>query len=159
VNASDPAATRDPFTLEYEISQARFVDWTKSPVRIPVLLPQLGLPDPPAKSSTADSGGKIELGIPLEVQTHLALGLPAGSVAQPPTGTTVARDYVTFRSKYSATRNTFTASRSVDFLKRELPASQTIDYNAFVHAVQNDQAQYLTLERKSPTPAKPGPAK
>ena len=49
VTASDPYATREPFTLDYEITMPKFVDWSKKPVRIPALLPQLGLPDPPAK--------------------------------------------------------------------------------------------------------------
>jgi hypothetical protein len=34
VNASDPYATREPFTVDYEITQPKFVDWTKKPVRI-----------------------------------------------------------------------------------------------------------------------------
>jgi len=47
VSASDPYATREPFTVDYEISMPKFVDWSKKPVRIPALLPQLGLPIPP----------------------------------------------------------------------------------------------------------------
>jgi hypothetical protein len=145
VNVSDPMATKDPFTVEYEITQPKFVDWAKKPVRIPVLLPQLGLPDPPPKAPPGKAAPRIHLGIPLEVETHLALRLPAGTFVQPPAGTTVARDYVTFRSKYSVARNAFTASRSVHFIKRELPGELAMDYNAFVRAVQSDQAQIITL--------------
>ena len=43
--ASDPKATKDPFTVEYELAQEKFVDWSKKPVRIPALLPQIGLPE------------------------------------------------------------------------------------------------------------------
>jgi hypothetical protein len=32
-------------------------------------------------------------------------------------------------------------------LLREVPASRVTDYKAFVHAVQNDEAQDFTLER------------
>ena len=42
---------------------------------------------------------------------------------------------------------TLTASRHVHFLLREVPASRVMDYKAFVHAVQNDEAQDFTLER------------
>ena len=45
VTASDPMETIEPFTVEYEIAQPKFVDWTKKPVRIPALLPQIALPD------------------------------------------------------------------------------------------------------------------
>jgi hypothetical protein len=145
VDASDPMATKDPFTVEYELTQPKFVDWAKKPVRTPALLPQIGLPDPPAKAGPAEAPPNIELGTPLEVQTSLTLHLPPGTVVQTPAGTTVTRDYATFSSKYSATQNTATASRHINFLEREIPGDRAVDYNAFLHAVQNDQAQFFTL--------------
>jgi hypothetical protein len=45
------------------------------------------------------------------------------------------------------------ASRHINFLMREVPASRASDYNAFLHAVQTDQAQLFTLDRGSPMPA------
>ena len=48
VEAADPLVTEEPFTVEYELTQLKFVDWSKKPVRIPALLPQIGLPDAPA---------------------------------------------------------------------------------------------------------------
>ena len=63
------------------------------------------------------------------------------------------RDYATYASKYSvqvpdsAGNVTLSASRHVHFLLREVPASRVTDYKAFVHAVQNDEAQDFTLER------------
>jgi hypothetical protein len=153
VNASDPTATKEPFTVEYEISQPKFIDWSKKPVRIPALLPQISLPDPPAKQGPGAKAPNIELGTPLDVETHMILRLPAGTAVQTPAGTTVDRDYATFTSKYGAskngsTQNTVTASRHVNFLLREISADRAMDYNAFLHAVQNDQAQGFTLERK-----------
>jgi Domain of Unknown Function with PDB structure (DUF3857) len=144
VRASDPLATKQPFTVEYELTQPRFVDWSKKPVRIPALLPQIGLPDA-AGATAGQKAGKIDLGTPLEVQTSLTLRLPAGTQVQTPAGTSVARDYATFSSKYSATQNMVMASRHINFLKREIPADRGPDYDAFVHAVQNDQAQFLVL--------------
>ena len=145
VTASDPMATKDPFTVEYEITQAKFVDWTKKPVRIPALLPQIALPDAPGKDA-----GKIELGTPLDVQTSLTLKLPEGTTVQTPAATSVARDYATFASKYDGHLNTVTASRHINFVMREIPMERATDYNAFLRAVQNDQAQMLVL---SPPPA------
>jgi Domain of Unknown Function with PDB structure (DUF3857) len=140
VTASDPMATKDPFTVEYELTQAKFVDWSKKPVRIPALLPQIALPDAPGKDA-----GKIELGTPLDVQTSLTLKLPEGTAVQTPAATSVARDYATFASKYDGLQNTATVSRHIDFLKREIPSERAVDYNAFLRAVQNDQAQMLVL--------------
>jgi hypothetical protein len=140
VTASDPMETKEPFTVEYELTQAKFVDWSKKPVRIPALLPQIALPDLPGKTA-----GKIELGTPLDVQTSLMLKLPEGTTVQTPAATSVARDYATFASKYDGHLNTVTVSRHINFLKREIPVERAADYNAFLRAVQNDQAQVIVL--------------
>jgi hypothetical protein len=141
--ASDPMATKQPFTVEYELKQAKFVDWAKKPVRIPALLPQIGLPD----ASTKSPGGGIELGTPLDVETTETLHLPLGTTVQAPAGTMVQRDYATYTSKYGATSGTLTAYRHIHFVRREVAADRVVDYGAFVQAVQNDQAQYFVLER------------
>src|SRR5205807_2432113 len=139
VNASDPYATREPFTVDYEISMPKFVDWSKKPVRIPALLPQLGLPDPSAKPATGAAASPIELGTPLEVETHMTLHLPPATTASEPTGTSVQRDYATFTSQYSTKGPAVTASRHIHFLSRQVPAGGAADYNAFLRAVQNDE--------------------
>jgi hypothetical protein len=145
--ASDPYATKEPFTVEYEITQPKFVDWSKKPVRIPALLPQVGLPDPPVKPTSGTASSTIDLGTPLDVETRLTLYLPEGTVVRTPTGTSVERDYATFASKYQASGGAVTASRHLNFLLREISADRAADYNAFVRAVQSDEAQEFTLER------------
>jgi Domain of Unknown Function with PDB structure (DUF3857) len=144
-NVSDPLETANPFTVEYQLKQAKFVDWTNKPVRIPALLPQIGLPDSTPSAAPGQDGLQIDLGTPLDVQTTMMLRLPTGTSVETPPGTSVSRDYATFTSKYASTQNTATASRHVDFLKRDIPADRAMDYNAFVHAVQNDQAQRLSM--------------
>jgi len=155
VTASDPYATKTPFTVAYEITQPKFVDWSKKPVRIPALLPLVGLPDPPVKSASGAGTSAIDLGTPLDVETHLILHLPAGTVAQAPTGTSVERDYATFASKYQASDGGVTASRHLIFLQRQIAADRAADYNAFVRAVQSDEAQEFTLERANAALAHP----
>jgi Domain of Unknown Function with PDB structure (DUF3857)/Transglutaminase-like superfamily len=155
-NASDPSNTREPFSIDYEIVMPKFVDWSKKPVRIPALLPQLGLPDASTTVVSGAAASPIDLGTPLDVDTRVTLQLPPGTAALTPTGTSVERDYATYVSKYalqspdSAGRLTLTASRRIHFLLREVPASRVTDYKAFVHAVQNDEAQDFTLERTEP---------
>jgi hypothetical protein len=144
-NASDPMATREPFTVEYELSQPKFVDWSKKPVRIPALLPQIGLPEPPTNLTEDGKKSNIELGTPLNVETQLTLHLPPGTKVEAPAGTSVARDYATYVSKYLVTTETLTAARHINFLLREVAAERSVDYSAFLHAVQNDQAQQITL--------------
>ncbi len=83
VIASDPTATKEPFTVEYELSQPKFVDWSKKPVRIPALLPQIGLPEPPTKLTEDGKPSNIELGTPLNVETQLTLHLPPAPRCRP----------------------------------------------------------------------------
>jgi hypothetical protein len=152
VTTSDPYETHNPFTVEYEITQPKFIDWTKKPLRIPALLPLLGLPDAPAKPAAGAPPSPIELGTPLDVEINATLRLPAGTIAQIPTGTSVARDFATYTSEYSAKEATVTASRHLNFILKEIPADRVADYNAFLRAVQNDESQVFTLERADTTP-------
>ncbi|HKN76922.1 MAG TPA: DUF3857 domain-containing protein [Candidatus Acidoferrum sp.] len=155
VTTSDPYATHDPFIVEYEITQPKFVDWSKKPLRIPALLPVLGLPDPPAKPPVAGAPPPIDLGTPLDVELNAALHLPAGTIAHTPAGTSVQRDFATYTSLYSAKDATITASRHLNFILKEIPADRAADYNAFLHAVQSDESQVFTLERAEAAPPPP----
>jgi hypothetical protein len=151
VSASDPTATKLPFTLEYEISEPKFVDWSKKPVRVPALLPQLGVPELPAKPESGGVAPPIDLGTPLDVDTRVTLRLPPGTSVEVPTGTVVDRDYATFASRYNVQTGVITASRHINFLHRQVPADRTADYAAFLHAVQTDQSQHFTLTRSDAT--------
>lgn len=142
-SASDPYDTRHPFLVDYEISQPKFVDWSKQPVRIPPMLPQMGMPELPAKSGN----GPIDLGTPLNVDARLTLHLPPSVSIEGPTGTSVERDYATFTSHYAAEGGMIFASRHINFILREVPAARAADYSAFLHAVQTDQTQLFTLTR------------
>jgi hypothetical protein len=155
VTTSDPNETHHPFTVEYEITQPKFIDWAKKPLRIPALLPLLGLPDPPAKPVVGAPPSPIELGTPLDVEINATLRLPAGTIAQIPTGTSVARDFAVYTSEYSAKETAVTASRHLNFILKEIPADRASDYNAFLRAVQNDESQVFTLVRADTTPPAP----
>ena len=144
VTASDPYATKQPFTVEYELSQPKFVDWSKKSLRIPAILPLPGLPDAPGAEQIA-AKKPIELGTPLAIELEATIELPAGATAQAPIGTAVNRDYATFTAKYSVQEHTLHASRSLHFLSSVLPASRATDFTAFLHAVQSDQAQLFNV--------------
>jgi Domain of Unknown Function with PDB structure (DUF3857) len=146
-SASDPYATKQAFTVEYQISQPKFVDWSKKPVSIPALLPQLGIPEIPPKPESGTAASSIDLGTPLDVDTRVTLRLPPGTNVEVPTGTVVDRDYATFASRYNTQNGVITANRHINFLHRQVPADRSGDYAAFLHAVQTDQSQRFTLTR------------
>jgi hypothetical protein len=148
VTASDPYATKEPFSVKYEITQPKFVDWSKKPVRIPALLPLPGLPEAPSSAGNSTDAAKklIDLGTPLEIELEATVQLPEGATSLAPTGTAVIRDYATFSSKYSTQGNTLHATRKLNFIAREIPATRAGDLNAFLHAIQSDQSQLFTLQ-------------
>jgi hypothetical protein len=153
ITASDPYATKEPFVVEYEITQPKFVDWSKKTVRIPAMLPMPGLPEAPSAPTSSTGRKSIDLGTPLEIDLDATVTLPEGTTVQAPTGTSVERDYATFSSKYSAQGHTVHATRKLHFIAKEIPATRAGDLNAFLHAVQADQTQLFTLQR-SDTAAK-----
>ena len=146
-HASDPRSTDQPFAVDYEISQPKFVDWTKKPVRIPAPLPLLAVPDLPGKAEGRDKTSSIDLGTPLDADTRVTLRLPTGTSVEIPTGTVVDRDYATFAARYDTESGTVTAIRHINFIHRQVTADRAPDYAAFLHAVQTDQAQLFTLTR------------
>jgi hypothetical protein len=153
VKTSDPYETEKPFEVEYELTQEKFVDWSKKPVRIPALLPLPGLPEAPKKPG-ADA--MIELGPPLEVELIGTLRLPSGTTAQAPPGTSVKRDYASFTAEYSTKQNVVRFSRHLKFVSQEISGARFVDFGAFLHAVQNDQSQLFVLEKSEPpAPSKP----
>jgi len=153
VKTSDPYDTEKPFEVEYELTQEKFVDWSKKPVHVPALLPLPGLPDV-TKKPAADS--KIDLGTPLDITLTGTLRLPPGTIATAPAGTSVKRDYATFTSTYSSKANVISFSRHLNFISQEISSDHSIDLNAFIHAVQSDQSQLFVLDKpESAPPAKP----
>ncbi len=149
VTASDPYATKEAFSVEYEISQPKFVDWSKQHIRVPALLPLPGLPEAASAATSSSTKKTIDLGTPLAIDLEATVHLPEGTTVQVPIGTSVERDYATFSSKYSAEGNTLRATRKLHFILREIPAARAVDWNAFLHAVQSDETQLFTLQ--SPT--------
>ncbi|HEX5425297.1 MAG TPA: DUF3857 domain-containing protein [Candidatus Acidoferrales bacterium] len=138
VTTSDALDTEKPFEVTIAFSDPSAFTWPMERAKIALPLLTIGMPDPPAKR-----GDAIELGTPLDVQTHLRLRLPANFKATAPAGTEVSRDYAEFKSSYRFENGALLADRAVNFKMRELPASREPDYLAFTHAVQSDAAQAL----------------
>jgi len=104
----------------------------RSPLRIPALLPQLGLPAIPTGRPHMAPPRPHRVGTPLEVENAHAPHLP------PPGGT----DRYTLRRHFSPSairrlrlpilRNgTVSRLRHIHFLQRQVPAESAPDYNAF----------------------------
>ncbi len=160
VKVGDPAATREPFPVEYQIALANFLDWSKNKSQLPLPLPSVGLPEAPEADDAADADAEpVQLGSPLDVTTRVQLDLPAKYTLRAPVAVAIMRDYAEYRSSYTVEGHRITAERTLRFRMRELPARRAPDYRAFARAVRADEGQLLAVESTAAdTPAIPASA-
>jgi tetratricopeptide (TPR) repeat protein len=152
VKVSDLTATREPFTLSYEVSKANFVDWSKKKLELKLPLSMFNLaaisadieedPDP-ADAATAEP---LKLGPINERDYSIKLELDARYTGQAPVPIKLQRDYGAYESTYALKDNVFTAERKLNIRQSELPPARADDYRAFRRGVLADAAQHLTLE-------------
>ncbi|HZZ17017.1 MAG TPA: DUF3857 domain-containing protein [Candidatus Sulfotelmatobacter sp.] len=152
---SDPAATREPFTMAYDVSKPNFLDWSKKKSDLTLPLCQFNLPDL-ATGDDADSDAEpLKLGPKAEYSYKIKLELPAKYTARSPLPFSLKRDYADYKATYKLEGNTFTAERTLNMRQDELPAPRVEDYQSFRHAVGSDLTQVLSVENTvagAPTP-------
>jgi tetratricopeptide (TPR) repeat protein len=145
LKVSDPAATREPFTLSYDVSKVNFLDWSKKRTEIVLPLVQFSLPDVDEDDTDADSE-PLRLGPKAEYSYSIQLELPAKYTAHAPLAFSLKRDYAAYEAAYKVESGVFTASRKLSMRVDELPAARAADYASFRRAVGADLAQQLSVE-------------
>jgi Flp pilus assembly protein TadD len=145
LKVSDPAATREPFTLSYDVSKVNFLDWSKKKTDIILPLVQFSLPDVDDDNTDADAE-PLKLGPKAEYAYNIKLELPAKYTAHAPLAISLKRDYAAYEAAYKLEGGVFTASRTLTLRQDELPAARASDYQSFRRAVGSDLAQQLSVE-------------
>lgn len=144
---SDPAATREPFKMSYDVSKPNFLDWSKKKTQIILPLVQFSLPEAGDSDSDNDPDAEpIKLGPKGEYSYKIKLELPANYTAQAPLAFSMKRDYAEYDASYQLQGNTFTAARVLTLHQDDLPVARTADYESFRRAVGADLAQQLSVE-------------
>jgi tetratricopeptide (TPR) repeat protein len=147
LKVSDPAATREPFTLSYDVSKVNFLDWSKKKTVIALPLMQFNLPDIDADDSDpAPDAEPFKLGPKAVYSYNITLELPAKYTAHAPLAFSLKRDYAEYEATYKLNGNVFTAGRKLILHQDELPVARATDYESFRHAVGADLSQQLALE-------------
>ena len=153
---SDPAATREPFTMSYDVSRPNFLDWSKKKSDLILPLCQFNLPDLGNDDDDSDADAEsLKLGPKAEYTYKIKLDLPANYIAHSPLPLSVKRDYAEYQATYKLEGTTFTAARTLTMRQTELPAVRGSDYQAFHHTVNSDLGQVLSVENTvagTPTP-------
>jgi tetratricopeptide (TPR) repeat protein len=156
---SDPAATREPFTMSYDVARPNFLDWSKKKSDLMLPLCQFNLPDVGDDDSNDDDSGPdaevLKLGPKADYVYKIKLELPAKYTAHAPIAFSVKRDYAEYQATYKLEGATFIATRSLTMRQDELPTARGEDYQAFRRAVSSDLGQVLSVENTvagTPTP-------
>ena len=142
---ADPAALRDPFTIDYHVTKASFVTWSKKQVELELPLSEW-IAIGPHDGSEADSTSPIELGSVRQSTYTIRIELPPSFVGHAPLSVAVKRDYAEYRADYTLAGHLFTAERSLSVRHPDLPPARRGDYHAFTRAVSGDLRQSLALE-------------
>jgi Flp pilus assembly protein TadD len=145
LKVSDPAATREPFTLSYDVSKVNFLDWSKKKADILLPLVQFSLPDIDEDGTDADSE-PLKLGPKASYAYSIKLDLPPKYTAHAPLAISMKRDYAEYEATYKLDGTIFTAERKLTVRQDELPAARAPDYASFRRAVGSDLAQELSVE-------------
>ena len=145
---SDPAATKEPFTLSYDVSKPNFLDWSKKKTQIILPLVQFSLPDVDADEQDPDAE-PIKLGPKGEYAYKIKLQLPAQYSAKAPLAFSMKRDYAEYEATYQVENGVFSAGRKLTLHQDELPMARAADYESFRRAVGSDLSQQLSVENAS----------
>jgi Flp pilus assembly protein TadD len=149
LKVSDPAATREPFTLSYDVSKVNFLDWSKKKTDVVLPLVQFNLPDATSEANDDDPDANAEplkLGPKAEYSYSVKLELPAKYTAHAPLAFSLKRDYAEYEATYKIDGDVFTAGRKLVLREDELPLARAADYESFRRAVGADLAQQLSVE-------------
>src|SRR6266567_4057948 len=145
LKVSDPAATREAFTMSYDVSKTNFLDWSKKKTDIVLPLVQFNLPDVNGDDTDADAE-PMKLGPKAEYSYQIKLELPAKYTAHAPLAFSLKRDYAEYQATYKIDGGVFTAGRKLAVRLDELPVARAADYESFRRAVGADLAQQLSVE-------------
>jgi tetratricopeptide (TPR) repeat protein/transglutaminase-like putative cysteine protease len=141
VHATDPAATHEPFRLEYKIAAGNFLDWSKKKSELVLPLSQINMAD-----ADEDDPDPVKVGSPVEYVYKLRLEFPAKYTESAPLPFSMKRDYGHYQASYKAEGNVFTAERTLVTTQNQLPSSRASDYIAFRRAVLADAEQHLAVD-------------
>ena len=145
LKVSDPAATREAFTLAYDVSKVNFLDWSKKKTEIGLPLVQFNLPDVDGDDTDADAE-PLKLGPKAVYSYKIKLELPSKYTAHVPLAFSMKRDYAEYEATYKVEGGVFTAGRKLTLRQDELTAARAADYLSLRRAVGADLAQQLSVE-------------
>ena len=130
---SDPAATRVPFTISYQVSKGNFLDWSKKKLQVKIpfgswnpvsIAADVGEEDEDSPVASAESS---KIGPPNEQIYRLKLDLVSRFHADAPVPMALERTTGLYQSTYKVEGTTFSAERKLVIRQGELPPARAND--------------------------------
>lgn len=141
--ATNLDSTRQPLTVEFSVRRAGFFKWTNGGATLSLPMAPMELPYDTDEDWKKRTRGK--LGSPIHSTLKAILELPANYTPTLPVGINVTRDGYDFKSGYRVDAQRVVAERVLRTRHREVVASSSPQYLAFVRAVRADEAQKVEL--------------
>ncbi len=141
VKATDPSETHQPFKVDYKISAAGFLDWSKKKSELALPFSQIAM-----AGADEDDPDPVQVGSPVEYVYKLRIEFPAKYSVTAPLPFAMKRDYGHYQVTYKTEGNVFTAERTLATSMNELPSARASDYIAFRHTVLADSEQKLQID-------------
>jgi tetratricopeptide (TPR) repeat protein len=143
---ANPAALRNPFSVEYQVKKANYVRQDRKDFELELPLSDWISVGP--RDDEADGASPVDIGSAGQSSYKLRVELPTSLAARPPVSVSMKRDYAEYRADYTLEGRVFTVERSLRYEEPELPAARRGDFAAFTRAVSGDLRQSLALESR-----------
>ncbi|HLI62963.1 MAG TPA: tetratricopeptide repeat protein, partial [Terriglobales bacterium] len=150
LKASDPSDTDNPLTVNFDITENNYFDWSAAESKFVLPLGAIPLPSGDEQDDDSVSTEPIKLGAVREDQTDVKITFPSNYQVHPPLNVDVKRDYAEYHAAYKYDAGQFTSHRTLKVMTSELPPSRSEDYAAFRRVIAADEAQAVALTNQSP---------
>jgi tetratricopeptide (TPR) repeat protein/transglutaminase-like putative cysteine protease len=145
----DEAYTSEkPIEIDFDVAVSNYFDWSAPNPKLAVPMMPYQLPAPPEDDSKNPK--PIKFGGITVAGADVKVGVPAKYSVRLPIGVDVKRDYAEYHSSYKFEDGQLIASRMLKTMVIEVPYERRDDYAAFRRTIEADQAQFITLDNKSP---------
>ncbi len=154
LKSSDPSATDDPLTVDFDVTVHNYFDWSAAESKF--VLPLGSIHMPSADDDEGDAGASaepIKLGAVREDQAEVKITFPAKYKVHSPIDVDLKRDYAEYHATYKFDAGQLTSHRTLKVTASEIPHDRNEDYAAFRRVVGSDEAQQVMLDNLSPTGA------
>lgn len=150
LKASDPSDTDNPLTVNFDITDNNYFDWSAAESKFVLPLGSIPVPSGDEQEDNSASKEPIRLGAIREDQTDVKITFPANYQVRSPLNVDVKRDYAEYQAVYTYDAGQFTSHRVLKVMTPEIPQSRSEDYAAFRRVIAADEAQQVALTNRAP---------